>query len=340
MERIFLGSNTKNGFIGYYEEAIKPLDRVIMLKGGAGTGKSSLMKKTGAEALAHGYDVEKWYCSGDPSSLDGIYVPERSFAMVDATAPHMMDPTVPIAKEKIICLADYLAPDKLIPNRGAIEQLLTNKKRCFIRAYEHLNIAFGYKLQSDALVREHANTFALTSRAIKFADELNERAEKCGRKKTVNRRLFNRAITPDGLTEFYDCLFNKEIVWVRGAEYSREIFFEVLSNLVGGADILLNPLVGDKVEGIIVGDFAVVSYVGHCEKDVSEVIDLGIYEGAADVYATREAELRRDSAIADGVSYLSRARDYHLEVERFYVAAMDFDAMQSAVWAGVRSLIE
>ena len=73
MDRYYLGSNTHKGFYGLYEEAIAPLDRVFLLKGGPGTGKSSLMKKVMKEGLNRGYSVECWHCSGDPNSLDGAF---------------------------------------------------------------------------------------------------------------------------------------------------------------------------------------------------------------------------------------------------------------------------
>ena len=44
MERYFLGSNTEKGFCGFYNETTDKIGSVYLLKGGAGTGKSSLIK--------------------------------------------------------------------------------------------------------------------------------------------------------------------------------------------------------------------------------------------------------------------------------------------------------
>ena len=45
--RFFLGSNTARGFRSYFEQLLGPNSgyRLFILKGGPGTGKSSLMKK-------------------------------------------------------------------------------------------------------------------------------------------------------------------------------------------------------------------------------------------------------------------------------------------------------
>ena len=45
MERYFLGSNTYKGFYGFYGTETARIGQVYLIKGGAGTGKSSLMKK-------------------------------------------------------------------------------------------------------------------------------------------------------------------------------------------------------------------------------------------------------------------------------------------------------
>ena len=49
------------------------------------------MKKTAAVMLDHGYDVEYMHCSSDNNSLDGIVIPKIGVAMIDGTAPHVVD---------------------------------------------------------------------------------------------------------------------------------------------------------------------------------------------------------------------------------------------------------
>ena len=51
MERFFLGGNTGSGFAGYYTGERERADRVFLIKGGPGTGKSSLMKKIGKKHM-------------------------------------------------------------------------------------------------------------------------------------------------------------------------------------------------------------------------------------------------------------------------------------------------
>ena len=67
MEKFFLGGNTAQGFKGFYGSELARADNVVLLKGAPGTGKSTLIKRLGAECAERGLDHEMWYCSGDPS---------------------------------------------------------------------------------------------------------------------------------------------------------------------------------------------------------------------------------------------------------------------------------
>ena len=58
----------------------------IMLKGGPGTGKSTLMKRI-AEAFPD-EAVSVYHCASDPDSLDAVVLEERGVYIADATAPH------------------------------------------------------------------------------------------------------------------------------------------------------------------------------------------------------------------------------------------------------------
>lgn len=92
-ETYFLGANSRAGFASLYRHfAAAPGDRLHVIKGGPGTGKSGLMRRLAAAAAERGLAVETVLCSGDPDSLDGLYIPSLRQGWVDGTAPHTMDP--------------------------------------------------------------------------------------------------------------------------------------------------------------------------------------------------------------------------------------------------------
>jgi len=84
----YAGGNTALGFYSFYESNLKGLDRLFILKGGPGTGKSTLMKKIGQKWKDKGYDIELLHCSSDNNSIDGVIIPKLKVGVVDGTAPH------------------------------------------------------------------------------------------------------------------------------------------------------------------------------------------------------------------------------------------------------------
>ena len=91
----FLGANTASGFFSLYGGFGRgPGEYLRIVKGGPGTGKSGFMRAIGRECVRCGLDVEYVRCSGDPGSLDGVYIPALRLAYVDGTAPHAAEPGV------------------------------------------------------------------------------------------------------------------------------------------------------------------------------------------------------------------------------------------------------
>ncbi len=91
----FLGANTASGFRSLYGGFGRgPGDYLRIVKGGPGTGKSGFMRAIGRACASRGYDVEYVLCSGDPVSLDGVYIPALRLGYVDGTAPHVAEPGI------------------------------------------------------------------------------------------------------------------------------------------------------------------------------------------------------------------------------------------------------
>lgn len=64
----FLGANSPGGFYSLYHELLptEQAKAIYILKGGAGCGKSSLMRRVARHAEAVGLDTVSILCSGDP----------------------------------------------------------------------------------------------------------------------------------------------------------------------------------------------------------------------------------------------------------------------------------
>lgn len=86
----FLGTNTPQGFVSRFDQLADPLDgwREFVIKGGPGTGKSTLMKRIAAEAGTRCKRVELIHCSSDVDSLDGVILHDIKTSIADGTSPH------------------------------------------------------------------------------------------------------------------------------------------------------------------------------------------------------------------------------------------------------------
>lgn len=83
----FLGAATPKGAVDYVPNLTSGLKRYLV-KGRAGSGKSTMLKKIAAAGEERGFDVEVYHCGFDPNSLDMVIVRELGFAIFDSTAPH------------------------------------------------------------------------------------------------------------------------------------------------------------------------------------------------------------------------------------------------------------
>lgn len=139
--RFFAASNTKDGFVSYFEEIFKEdeCEKLYILKGGPGCGKSTFMKRLGKSAENKGLSCEYFHCSSDPESLDGIIIKEKRIAVIDGTNPHAVEPALPGVREIIIDLGQSWDTDKLFSEKDKIKALCDSKKAKYKEAYGFLH---------------------------------------------------------------------------------------------------------------------------------------------------------------------------------------------------------
>lgn len=110
IKKYFAAANSADGFVCWFDRIFTPdtIDRCFIIKGGSGTGKSTFMKRLAAEGEKRGYEAEYYYCSSDPTSLDGLILTRktmggeglRTAAVIDGTAPHTRDRYSPARRRR------------------------------------------------------------------------------------------------------------------------------------------------------------------------------------------------------------------------------------------------
>ena len=145
----FAASNSSEGFKSYYPEVFGRADRLYVIKGGPGTGKSGLIKKCAESARVKGREVEYYFCSSDPRSLDGALIcAEESVGIIDGTAPHVWEPTCPGAREEIVNLGQFWDIPTLREHEKEIRDLTLKKSRCFEKAYRYLSFSHSVSISA------------------------------------------------------------------------------------------------------------------------------------------------------------------------------------------------
>ncbi len=331
----FPGGNTPRGFVNRFGDILPPgmARRVYYIKGGSGVGKSTLMRRVGERYRRRGLDVEYFYCSSDPASLDGVAVPALGAALMDATPPHLMEPRLPGLRDFTLDLAAYLDEARLSGHRAELEAVMRRRAGCFEQAYAWLRAALPLYEDAGRLAADALRPAAELARDIERALD----APGVDRADCAPRRLFAGAISPDGFVSTLDTLragncLRIELPWGCDASEALELVARRHPGRARPAVLLLNPMRPERAlhlllpecDALITADGGLQDAV-RCDSVLSGMRGAPADGEARAAAAFDQREFTR--LIEAAVGELSRARALHADVERVYSAAMDFDAV-------------
>ena len=204
IKKMFPGAVTYQGFYSYYHYIIEPNARhIYVIKGGPGVGKSTFMKKLGQEMLAAGYDIEYHCCSSDNNSIDGLVIPALGVALLDGTAPHVVDPKNPGAVDEIINLGEYWDEPMIRQFKKEIISCNHQVSRCFQALYLSLKELKNAMDEWEFYIEPYQNWNHINQLLFKVEKDLFKTLIKGTGK---SRHLFAWAHTPQGKTQFIDSL--------------------------------------------------------------------------------------------------------------------------------------
>lgn len=161
----FISANSERGFFSLYDEVfdMHSFDRIFILAGGPGTGKSTLLRQIAASALAAGVLQEVILCSSDPESLDGVILRRGNHAVgvLDGTPPHGRIPSLPAVCETLINLGDFWDAEHIALFGTEIRALAEQKRIAYATAYAGLRalgaLAEGERIPlRDVFLKEKA----------------------------------------------------------------------------------------------------------------------------------------------------------------------------------------
>lgn len=205
IKRMFPGAVTSQGFYSFYHYMIQQntANRIFVLKGGPGVGKSTFMKKIANTILERGYDIEYHCCSSDNSSIDGVVIPDLRIAILDGTTPHIVDPKNPGAVDEIVNLGEYWDEAILKKSKKEIISCTAKISSYYPRVYLALQEA---KIALDEW-KSYTTLYQNWSEINRMTLQLEKEIFISVSKDLGNERhLFAWGNTPQGKTQFIDTL--------------------------------------------------------------------------------------------------------------------------------------
>ncbi len=346
----FPGNNTPQGFFSYYKHILgqREANKIICIKGGPGTGKSTFMKRI-AEDFIGKDDIDFLHCSADEDSLDGIVLKNRKIALIDGTSPHVMDPVTPGAVDKIVNLGEFWNEEGIAASKDEIIDLNEETSKWYRVAYNYLNAAKSVFRSLEEVYRdavEFSEIYRIVANIIAEEFKGKEISFIAGQKKN----FFASAITGNGVINYIPSLMGniKKVYMINcPVGFSNNSFMEIIAEgaIYRGLKVeaFYCPICPDeKIEHLIIPDLGIafmtmneyhdiepweITELDDNEREIM-LIDMNDYMNPCKLQKNSELlkTLREeyDILIDKACKYLKKAKETHLKVEDYYVPNMNF----------------
>lgn len=343
----FLGANTAEGFCSHYDtlfsdERIRDL---VILKGGPGCGKSTLMRRVSKAAQEKGWDTEEILCSSDPGSLDGVIVPQIALALVDGTAPHVVEPPLCGLGARYLDLGTAYDAAVMDENRDALLDAKAKNAACYPLCYAALRCA--------GAAMEGARRLALSCLPVEALAALRHRLLPCvlpaGPGRQPVQKRFLSAFTPEGaqvLPPAAETLYVLQDSYGLSAPLLRE-YAKTYIEAGHAAVLCYHPLQPKLLQGVLLPGLGIACFAGSALFPIKG-------EPLYDLDALVAEQVRLEdgrrlegftklqaAAVQEALSHLKTAKRHHDALEAACRPAVDFslvDRVADAVLAGLSSI--
>lgn len=340
----FAASNSAEGFKNYYGECFDRADRLYIIKGGPGTGKSTLMRRVADIATSKGMYTERYFCSSDHTSFDGVlfYNGDEWVGMLDGTAPHPYTPKFPGLREQTVDTGKFWDREKLKQSEEKIRYLCSEKSRCYNSAYSYLracgNLSEAYASYTPCKVN--------SEKISRTVGNLIRQANGDGAR-TQLPALVN-CIGMLGAAHFETFERSAEKIYVLCGEDgartvgARSFLNEVCKSAAArGCSVRLayDPIYTGELDGVFVENqklwFVKQSAINGADEKYREKIkrvnmQRFIKEQSGGIYIKEKKHCKKlcDMCVEGARKSLALAGERHFELEEIYKSAMDFGGLE------------
>ncbi len=332
----FLGGSSPNGFRTHFGEMISDTDyRTYIIKGGPGTGKSSLMKRL-AEAFPD-EEKEVYFCSSDPDSIDAVIFRERKVIFVDGTAPHTFDPDYPGAVQQILDLGACWDASALRKSKKEIISTTAEYLQYHARCRRFITALAAVTSDTCNIGRLALNEQKLDGFIDRLAKKVLPKKKEPEEGKTVFRQL--SALTPKGyltnIPEDYAVYLLNDSFYA-GSEIFLRRFADIAVTHGYEVSISLCTLYGEETfEHLLIPELKIAFMTADPINSLSIAAKQPVnfrrfYD--KNIIRSRKTRIKFNETAAENlldeaVGSLVSAKAEHDKLEQFYIKAVDFDSV-------------
>ncbi len=340
----FARGNTAYGAHFLYESAFRDLDKIIMLTGPDGTGKSTTIQRAAEHLIEQGQHVQCFHSPLRPEQLDGIIATEWKIGIVDAAACQgvpKQDATEVIAIDFGTAIDEAAIKPEHAERIASLSSRLAN---AYSSAYQTYQAALRIHDEWERYYIANTDFEKADQLAQAWSDDLF--GGHAGSAPAAGRHLFFGAATPKGAFDFIQRLTASlpRRIFIKGRPGSgKSTFLKKLSGEAEnrGVDVQifhcgldpnsLDMLIFPKLGTAIFDSTSPHEYFPEREGD--EILDLyaltvapGTDEAHADALAAIRA--RYSAAMKEAAAYLASAEAIDAQIKSIYTSATDFSVVE------------
>lgn len=343
--KFFLGANSPQGFVSRFDNLYFPDDGwfCYILKGGPGTGKSTLMKRAASVGLEKGIDTELIYCSSDPDSLDAVIFKDIKVCIADGTAPHTLDPVFPGASDTVINLGECWDEEGLRKCKDEVIKISKENSNYHKRSKRYLNACGAIENDITAVVSESLDNNKIIDYVYRLSKKILKKQKAASRNESIR---FISGITPKGLIFFEDSLkYLCEDIYLIDDQYGcvSKVFMKAMrENLLRlGYDIIscycpIDPF--NKMDALIIPQEKIGFAVSNSWHPLSEIeatkrINYKRFVDSSTLSSRKQRlyfnrKIQRE-LLDESILNLKKAKESHDDLEKIYCSNMNYDMINS-----------
>lgn len=340
----FARGNTAHGAHFLYTSAFSGLNKIFVLTGPQGTGKSTVIQSVADSLLDKGLHVQCFHSPLRPDELDGIILTELKVGIVDGRVCKGISDS---GAEEIVFIDFGEAFDNSLisPEHAvAIEDLRGKLEETYSKVYETFATALRIHDEWEKYYIENMDFTKADQIAEDLIQDLYAGHE--SDTPTASRHLFFGAATPKGAFDYIQSLTAQleRRIFIKGragsgkstllkklASTAEQKGIEVQVFHCGFDPNSLDMLIFPKLQTAIFDSTAPHEYFP--DRDEDEILDMytnTITPGTDEAYAAEIAGIkaRYSAKMKEATSYLAEAEAIDSQIKAYYVGATNYTVVE------------